>query len=161
MKYTLDTEFRGGFRRPISTALWGPVIWDTLHYISLGYPVDNPTPEVQQAALDVFKALPFLLPCLLCRVHLAETYETDMPLTPEIFQSQEALGNYIVALRDLVKRKHACPSCPPRVHTFAHDVELRLLSPPKNKHWYFLFLLVVPLLTVPFFYRKSKNQNGQ
>lgn len=164
--YTVQDDLESGYRLPISTALWGPTIWDAMHFISLGYPEVNPSTEVQQAAFQFLRSLPYLLPCMLCRVHLAETFQGDMPLTMEVCASRDALGNYIVALRDYVKRKHACPECEPRVHTFAHDVEGRLLRPlPSQKSQAYLWsLIALPVLfiTVPFLYRKyhSRSKNG-
>jgi len=138
--------------------LWGPTIWDAMHFISLGYPEENPSAETQQAAFQFLSALPYLLPCLWCRVHLAETFQGDMPLRMEVCASRDALGNYIVALRDYVKRKHACPACEPKVHTFSQDVAGRLLRPrPSPKSQACLWSLIsLPILFIalPFLYRK-------
>jgi hypothetical protein len=147
LPYTIEADANGGFRLPIATHLWGPIMWDAMHFISLGYPEDNPTPGVRLAAFEFLTSLPYLLPCSLCRVHLADAFRGEMPLTTEVFGSKQALGSYIVALRDLVKRKHACPSCDTRPHTFAIDVEERLLG-TKNFWW----LLLIPAFTIPFLY---------
>ena len=147
LPYTIEADAKGGFRLPIATRLWGPTVWDAMHFISLGYPEDNPSPGVRLAAFEFLTSLPYLLPCLLCRVHLADAFRGEMPLTPEVFASKHALGSYIVALRDLVKRKHACPSCDIRRHSFAIDVEERLLG--TNNFWWLLF---IPAITVPFLY---------
>jgi hypothetical protein len=162
--YTADDDLESGYRLPISTALWGPTIWDAMHFISLGYPEVNPSTEVQQAAFQFLSSLPYLLPCLLCRVHLAETFQGDMPLTMEVCASREALGNYIVALRDYTKQKHACPECEPKVHTFAHDVEARLLGPRRSQKaqaclW--SLILLIFLLPLPFLYSKYKSSTGK
>lgn len=121
-----------GRRMAISPSRWGGVVWDTLHYFTLGYPEADPPPAVRRAALDLMASLVHLLPCELCRVHLAEAYRVHLPLTPAVVESRQAFGAYVVALRDLVKRKHvdAGRGLPARLHRFPEDVEARLLGAP-------------------------------
>lgn len=156
-QYSIEADTNGGYRLPISTKKWGATMWDAMHFVSLGYPEVRPSKEVQEAAYHYMASLPFLLPCLLCRVHLSETYQRDMPLTPSVFESRESFGSYIVKLRDLVKRRHACPSCRNRKHTFSADVEERLLrtSSVLNISWHCLILTLSLLLYV--LYRQRKN----
>lgn len=113
---------------PISPARWGAVVWDSLHYFTLGYPEADPSPVVRQAALDMMASLVHLLPCQLCRQHLADAYRRDMPLTPAVAASREAFGSYVVALRDFVKRKHVDGHADAPRHRFPEDVEGRLLG---------------------------------
>lgn len=156
-KYTPLVDRRGGFRMGISPERWGAVMWDTFHYITLGYPETDPAPETRQAALAFMQALPFLLPCQACREHLADAYEADMPLHKAVFASRQAFGEYVVQLRDLVKQKHACPGCDPKTHSFPEDVSTRLLAQsPQTKTW----LLLIPLclfLTYRYFGYHGKH----
>ena len=154
--YSIDADTAGGYRMPISTRKWGATMWDAMHFVSLGYPEDNPSLQVRQAAYQFMSSLPYLLPCMICRAHLSETYQGDMPLTPSVFASREAFGSYIVTLRDLVKRRHACPSCDTRRHTFAVDVEERLLM---DSSWDMRWLLLL-LIPFPFIFYKLHRQNG-
>ena len=149
-------ESIGGRRLPISTKKWGATMWDAMHFVSLGYPEDHPPKEVRDAAYQFMSSLPYLLPCLLCRVHLSETYQGDMPLTPSVFESREAFGSYIVNLRDLVNRRHACPSCRHLKHTFSVDVEERLLRKPALDISWNCLMIVLPLLFY-ILYRRRKN----
>lgn len=168
--YTTQADRLSGFRLPISPNRWGPTIWDTLHYVSLGYPETNPSEDVRQAAFEFLSALPFLLPCSICREHLAETYLFEMPLERRVFDSRQSLGEYIVALRDLVKRKHACPECPfSGPHTFPVDVEKRLLGKPLLLRNQCLepvtlgFVILSLLIAVPFLstlYFRCKKKYG-
>jgi len=158
--YTIEADTTGGYRLPISTRKWGAIMWDAMHFASLGYPEDRPSKEVQEAAYQFMKSLPFLLPCMLCRIHLSETYQGDMPLTPSVFQSREAFGSYIVALRDLVKRRHACPSCDVRRHTFAEDVEERLLIRSSFDYWPFLIFSMPFLFYFLYTYNTSRRQRN-
>lgn len=166
--YNSTEKFFGGYRMPISPDTWGPVVWDALHYVSLGYPETNPSVNVKQAAFEFLSSLPFLLPCSTCRDHLAQTYENELPLTPSIFESKQAFGTYIVMLRDLIKSKHACPSCNASRHVFPEDVESRLLlGASKNEHdkyaWYMstaVFILALSLFLFFLHRVTSKAKNG-
>lgn len=141
MNYTPQVDRRGGYRLPISPDRWGAVMWDTLHYVSLGYPEKDPAPEIRQAAFEFLRALPFLLPCSACREHLADAFSMEMPLEKSVFASRQALGEYIVQLRDLVKQKHVCPGCIHTTHSFPEDVATRLLRPPDFSKYF----LIIPL----------------
>lgn len=146
-----------GFRLPISPDRWGGVFWDTLHFVSLGYPDQNPTTDVQRAARNFLEALPFLLPCQACRDHLASAYQNDMPLTPSVFASRQSLGEYIVRLRDLVHRRHVCPRCTRRSHRFPDDVADRLLGPSASPWatWLGLTVLTSLIITAAWGFRKA------
>lgn len=159
MKYTPESDRRSGYRPPISPDRWGGVFWDTLHFVSLGYPVRDPSPEMRQAAFEFLRALPFLLPCKVCREHLAETYLWEMPLDKDVFASQQRLGEYIVQLRDLVKAKHVCPSCEERPHSFPEDVERRLLRDRPNRYWVTLIPILLFFILYRF-YARSRRHHG-
>ena len=55
----------------IPPEIWGPMFWATLHIVSLAYP-DQPSYAEKRAAKDFYNALPYVLPCPLCRDHFAE-----------------------------------------------------------------------------------------
>ncbi len=51
--------------------VWGPIFWDTMHIVSLAYPV-QPTEAEKVGARAFFESLAVVLPCPICRVHYAE-----------------------------------------------------------------------------------------
>ncbi len=51
--------------------VWGPIFWDTMHIVSLAYPV-QPTDADKAGARAFFESLAVVLPCPICRVHYAE-----------------------------------------------------------------------------------------
>lgn len=55
----------------IPPEVWGPMFWATLHLVSMSYP-EQPSYSEKRAAKEFFNALPFLLPCPVCRDHFAE-----------------------------------------------------------------------------------------
>ncbi len=128
-----DTPDRKGIR----PQLWGHHTWETLHFITLGYPEANPSPTLRQSAYDLLFSLQHLLPCVLCREHLATIYRTVMPLTPAVVASRQAFGEYVVALRDYVKVHHVThPVLDKYPHTFREDVEFRLLYPDEKTSFF-------------------------
>ncbi len=54
--------------------VWGPVFWATLHIVSLGY-ADEPTYAEKRAAKEFYNALPYVLPCPVCREHFREVLQ--------------------------------------------------------------------------------------
>ena len=131
-------------RRAIRPCLWGATCWDALHYFSLGYPEKDPPMEVQRSANDMMMSLKYLLPCSLCRQHLAEMYQTTMPVTDKVLSGSREWGTYLVRLRDMVDCKHVSKQCSRR-HDFDQDVVQRLLY-PKNKRRIIIIVLLVALL---------------
>lgn len=120
-----------GRRAGIDPDRWGRHVWDALHYITLGYPETNAPYTLRQSAYDYIFSLQYLLPCQKCRRHLAEILQYHMPLTADILENRRTLGEYVVAMRDHVKRAHVLAPAHakhwPR-HTFDEDVVRRLLS---------------------------------
>ena len=129
-------------RRAIRPGLWGPTVWDALHFVSIGYPERDPPPEIGQAAYDLLFSLQHLLPCHLCRQHLSTLYQTSMPLAPSVFQGQRDLGDYLVRLRDEVECRHVTHRC--IRHGFDRDVLQRLLYP--RKWWWVKWVLLMLIL---------------
>jgi hypothetical protein len=106
-----------------------------------------PSLQTRQAARQLIVSLTHLLPCSLCRDHLQEKLATTCPVTDEVLASRRSFGEYIVRLRDIVKRKHVLPdgSYWPS-HTFDEHVVDRLLRPPERKVSLTAFVIVVVLL---------------
>ncbi len=153
--YNIEDDMNSGPRLPINPQRWGGLTWDALHYMTLGYPVQNPTWKVRNAAKELMFQLQFLLPCQICREHLSEAYQSTFPLNDEIFSSRQAFGNYVVQLRDYVKQTHVDPQHNHTPHTFEQDVEERLMGPmypyvvyAKHPAWFFLFFGLVSLLAM-------------
>ena len=51
--------------------VWGPIVWATMHLVSLGY-AEDPSYSEKRAAKDFYNSLPHLLPCSVCREHFRE-----------------------------------------------------------------------------------------
>ena len=52
----------------MNPSVWGPVLWTTMHIVTLGYS-PMPTEEEKAAAIQFFESLVFMIPCPICREH--------------------------------------------------------------------------------------------
>jgi len=59
-------------------SVWGPIFWNTIHIVALGYSM-NPTEEDKTAAKQFYESLVYLIPCPICRVHYKSHLE-EMPV---------------------------------------------------------------------------------
>lgn len=57
---------------------WGPGAWKFLHFVTLLYP-DLPTTSQKKAFTTLFRLLPDVLPCSICRKHLRNSYRALPP----------------------------------------------------------------------------------
>ena len=85
--------------KPISMrpSVWGPILWNTMHIVSLGYP-DTPSQEMRDAASSFYRSLSFLIPCPICRTHYASHLESTPPAT----ESKHALVEWVWAIHNKV-----------------------------------------------------------
>ena len=81
--------------------VWGPIFWNTMHILSLGYPA-QPTDADKVAAKQFFQSLKVLLPCPVCREHYKQQV-TDAALE-EVIQSKGQLIHWVWDLHNRVNR---------------------------------------------------------
>jgi Erv1 / Alr family len=81
--------------------VWGPIFWNTMHILSLGYPVE-PTDADKAAAKQFFQSLKILLPCPVCREHYKQQV-TDAALD-EAVQSKGQLIHWVWELHNRVNK---------------------------------------------------------
>ena len=65
-------------RNDIKPSVWGPYFWATLHAMSDGAPFE-PTGQEREGFLNVLKALPHILPCEKCRLHVTAYISENTP----------------------------------------------------------------------------------
>jgi hypothetical protein len=58
----------------IDPNIWGPHLWKSLHYITLGYP-DNPDELTKNNTKNLFMSLKYVLPCAKCRFNYSQHLE--------------------------------------------------------------------------------------
>ena len=81
-------------------SVWGPILWNTMHIISLGYP-DEPTSETQSAASSFYRSLASLIPCPVCRDHYADIIKQMPPAT----ESKKALVEWVWTVHNQVNQQ--------------------------------------------------------
>ena len=58
----------------MSPSVWGPIFWNTMHIVSLGY-AESPTDAEKQPARQFFTSLTYMIPCPVCRDHYTKILE--------------------------------------------------------------------------------------
>lgn len=77
-------------------------MWRSIHYIALGYPVRDPTPDVRSSYASFFGVLGYVLPCAKCSQHYNKhivSYPLDASLTgrAELFKWTVDMHNAVNA----------------------------------------------------------------
>jgi hypothetical protein len=62
----------------MSPDIWGPIFWNTMHIVSLGYSPE-PSKQEQEDAIRFYKSLETMLPCGTCRSHYSD-FLRQMPV---------------------------------------------------------------------------------
>jgi len=62
----------------MSPAVWGPILWTTMHIVSIGY-AENPTEEEKRGAIQFYESLKYMIPCPICKEHYAHILTTMPP----------------------------------------------------------------------------------
>lgn len=83
----------------MSPDVWGPIFWNTMHIVSLGY---NPEPSEreQDDAIRFYKSLETMLPCGICRTHYAQFLQ-EMPVEQAV-KSRDDLIYWVFQLHNKV-----------------------------------------------------------
>lgn len=82
----------------INPNIWGRVMWESLHYITLGYS-ENPTVEQKKEMYEFFMSLEKVLPCSTCRINFADHLK-KYPLTNEVLASRYNLINWLIQIHN-------------------------------------------------------------
>lgn len=61
---------------------WGPVFWNTIHIVTLGYPA-SPSAADKDGARKFFESLKTVIPCPVCREHYKQ-HLADSPIEPAL-----------------------------------------------------------------------------
>lgn len=95
----------------LKTKDWGPVAWKYLHFVSLGYPVRNPSKQKQREYRQFFKFVGKTLPCGLCR----DSYEKFIkkhPFTDKVMKTRRSFAYHVFMIHNLVNKKLQCKQLP-------------------------------------------------
>jgi len=84
----------------VNPSIWGPNIWQTMHFISLGYP-EYPSQEEKEAYKQFFLLLKIVLPCKICAAHLKQNLE-NVPLTDKALSNKKSFITWVIDLHNSV-----------------------------------------------------------
>jgi hypothetical protein len=79
--------------------VWGPIFWNTMHIVSLGYPV-APTEAEKSGAKAFFESLAVVLPCPICREHYAQLLK-DSAANGSLEEAVQSKGQLIYWVWDI------------------------------------------------------------
>jgi FAD-linked sulfhydryl oxidase len=133
-------------------SIWGPNIWQTLHFISLGYP-DIPNENDKEHYKNFFLLLQYVLPCKICALHYSENLKI-LPLTDKVLSSKNNLILWVIDLHNsvnLIKKKPI----------LRYDDAIKIINNyskcqhSENHHILLcLFIILIILLFVVYIYKK-------
>ena len=63
-------------------AAWGPIFWNTIHIVTLGYPA-TPSAADKDGARKFFESLKTVIPCPICREHYKQ-HLAESPIEPAL-----------------------------------------------------------------------------
>lgn len=88
------------------TKIWGPVVWEALHCIAFGYPIE-PTDEQKKSYKDFFTNLMNVLPCKFCRDSYKDfiTTEENTVLKDCDMDNRESLTRWLYKIHNRVNLK--------------------------------------------------------
>lgn len=101
-----DTILDANKNNGLITKIWGPPMWESIHSIAFGYPVE-PTEEHKINYKNFFINLKNVLPCRYCRESYEEFIKTDPDarLMDTVFESRDTLTEWVYKLHQRVNKK--------------------------------------------------------
>lgn len=89
----------------MSTKIWGPPMWTTLHTITFSYPI-NPTDEDKKTYKQFFKLVGDILPCILCKKSYKEFIASgETKLDDVVMTNKDTLTKWLYHLHNKVNFK--------------------------------------------------------
>jgi hypothetical protein len=85
--------------------VWGPPFWFILHTSAAYYPV-NPSPYVREKMKERIMAIPYEIPCELCRNHAVSFVESKKNTLEQIVSNRHDLFQFYVDFHNNVNKRH-------------------------------------------------------
>ena len=137
-------------------SIWGPNIWQTLHFISLGYP-NNPTDMDKENYKNFFILLQYTLPCKVCAYHYSDNLK-KFPLTDQVLSNK---NNFILWVIDIHNSVNEIKNKP----IIRYDDAIKIISNysqcnhnnnnnNNNNILIILFILLIFIIIIIFIYKK-------
>ena len=107
-KYEIVDEKKAETKYKVSTAnpsVWGPPFWFSLHISSLYYP-EEASPIVRERMKNRILAIPYEIPCSLCRPHASSYIEKNREKLDEIVSGRDGLFKFYVDFHNEVNARY-------------------------------------------------------
>ena len=137
----------------MSPDVWGPIFWQTMHIVSLGY---NPEPskQEQEDAVKLYTSLKTMLPCGICRAHYSE-FLREMPIEHAV-GSRDDLIYWVFQLHNKVnmnlgKREFTFDEYIRSMRNLAASERLSIFTPSNAA---ILFILAAIVGGTVYYYRR-------
>lgn len=80
--------------------IWGKYLWASIHFISLGYPID-PSSDDKAHYKSYYEGLQNIIPCSSCS-NSYKNHLNELPLTDEVLKDTKSLFKWTVDMHNLV-----------------------------------------------------------
>lgn len=95
----------------LKTKIFGPPMWKSLHFTSMGYPEKNIPVSKQKKYKRFFTSVGDTLPCGLCRTSYKQ-FIKDHPFDEKVMSSRKNLAFHLFKIHNLVNKKLGCKQLP-------------------------------------------------
>lgn len=92
----------------INPSVWGPPYWYTLHTSAVHYPL-YASPIVKERMKNRILAIPYEIPCALCRSHANAFIEIHKNTLDNIVSDRHSLGRFYVDFHNSVNKRYNKP----------------------------------------------------
>ena len=89
--------------------VWGPHFWASLHISAAYYPF-NPSEIVRERMKARILAIPYEIPCELCRTHASAFIEGNRDRLDQIVSGRHELGSFYVDFHNKVNQRYNKPT---------------------------------------------------
>jgi hypothetical protein len=102
----MDINIEDNKNNGLITKIWGPPMWESLHCIAFGYPIE-PTEEQKNNYKVFYTNLMNVLPCKFCRDSYKDfiTKEDDTIFTDSDLKNRETLTRWLFKIHNRVNKK--------------------------------------------------------
>lgn len=90
----------------MSPSVWGPILWSTMHIVTLGYS-EMPSDQEKKAAVEFFDSLVYMIPCPICKEHYKMILE-KYPVENAVGNRTE-LANWVFMIHNKVNEQLSKP----------------------------------------------------
>lgn len=88
--------------------IWGPAFWFTLHTAAAHYPIEA-SPIVRERMKARILAIPYEVPCSVCRPHAIDFVESKRGELDRIVSGRHELGKFYVDFHNKVNKRYGKP----------------------------------------------------